>query len=206
MAGADTPGRRARRLRDRRVMEGYVAELVGIVRGVVADGRVSTEEATHLVEWTRTHPGVARRWPADMLARRLEEIFRDGRVDGRERRLLESVLGQLAGNRSGVSALATDLPVDRPPPPVLIPGRTFVFAGELAFGPRRACEREVEELGGMCDRAPTRRTDYLVLGGLAAEDWTQEGFGTEVDAVVRLREQGARVAIISETTWAAALP
>ena len=188
------------------MMDSYIAELVGIVRGVVADGKVSSEEATHLVEWTRAHPGVAERWPADMLSRRLEEIFRDGRVDARERRLLESILGQLAENTSGLPGLATDLPLDRPEPAVHFPGRTFVFGGEMAYGPRRACEREVEDLGGACERAVTRRTDFLVIGALAAEDWSQEGFGDLVDDVVTLRQRGARIAIISEARWAAALP
>lgn len=187
-------------------MDGYIAELVGIVRGVVADGRVSSEEATHLVEWTRTHPGVSERWPADMLARRLEEIFRDGRVDSRERRLLESILGQLAENTAGLPRMATDLPVDRPPPRLQFPGRIFVFAGEMAYGPRHACEREMEELGGMCERAVTRRTDYLVIGSLAAEDWSQAGFGAHVDDVVKVRERGAKVAVVSESRWASALP
>lgn len=203
---AESAGRRARRLLERRLLDGYVAELVGIVRGVVADGRVSSEEATHLVEWTRTHPHVAERWPADMLARRLEEVFRDGRVDGRERRLLESILGQLAESEGGLARLATDLPVDRPPPVVTVPGRVFVFAGEMAFGPRRACEREVEELGGSCERRVTRRTDYLVIGALAAEEWSQAGFGSQVDEVVRLRQRGGEVAVVSESWWVTALP
>jgi hypothetical protein len=187
-------------------MDGYVAELVGIIRGVVADGHVSSEEATHLVEWTRNHPELAERWPADMLARRLENIFRDGRVDARDRRLLESILGQLAENRGSLARLATDLPLDRPPPPVRFPGHTFVFAGEFSYGPRHACEREVEDLGGRCDRTVTRRTDFLVIGALAGEDWTQSGFGREVDDVVRLRHRGEEVAILSEDRWAAALP
>ncbi len=187
-------------------MDGYLAELVGIIRGVVADGHVSSEEATHLVEWTRNHPELAERWPADMLARRLEYIFRDGRVDARERRLLESILGQLAENRGSLAGLATDLPVDHPAPDIRFSGQTFVFAGELSYGPRHACEREVEELGGRCDRTVTRRTDYLVIGGLAAEDWTQAGFGREVDDVVRLRERGGKVAIVSEDHWATKLP
>lgn len=187
-------------------MDGYIAELVGIIRGVVADGRVSSEEATHLVEWTRNHPGVSERWPADMLARRLEEIFRDGRVDTREKRLLEAILGQLAENTGGLARLATDLPIDRPAPAVRFRGRTFVFAGEMAYGPRRACEREVEELGGLCERSVSRRTDYLVIGSLAAEDWSQEGFGSYVDDVVRLRERGVQVAIVAEARWASALP
>lgn len=181
--------------------------MLGLVRGVVADGRVSPQEATGLAEWTRGNPDVASRWPANVLARRLEHIFRDGRVDGRERRYLSSVLGQLAEGPAGLGAsLATDLPVDAPPPEVRFDGRVFVFAGEMAYGPHRACEREVVELGGSCERSVTRRTDYLVIGQIAADDWAQQGFREDLDEVVQYRSRGAQIAVISEEHWAAALP
>jgi NAD-dependent DNA ligase len=188
-------------------MERELAELTGIVRGIVADGSVSPDEAERLARWTRENPDVAARWPANLLARRLEAIVRDGRVDRSERVHLEAILGQLAQNPAGRGfSLATDLPVDLPEPEVTFASRVFVFAGDMAYGPLRACEREVEELGGRCEPAVSRRSDYLVLGGLAASDWAQEGFGAQVDEALRLRARGAQVAIISEEHWAAALP
>jgi NAD-dependent DNA ligase len=202
-----TPAGRARRIQEQGRIERELSELVGVLRGIVADGSVSPDEAERLARWTRENPDVAARWPASLLARRLEVIVRDGRVDRSERTHLEAILGQLAGNPGWMSfSLATDLPVDHPEPDVTFPSRVFVFAGEMAYGPRRACEREVEELGGRCEPAVSRRTDYLVLGGLAASDWGQEGFGAQVDEALRLRARGACVAIISEEHWAAALP
>lgn len=198
---------RARLLQDQRRLEQGLAELVGVIQGVIADGMVSEEEADRLARWTRENPDVAARWPANMLALRLAKIMADGRVDGGERRSLEALLGQLASTSGWISGtLATDLPVDDPPPPVVFESRTFVFAGEMLYGPRRSCEREVTELGGSCEQTVSRRTDYLVLGGLAALDWSQEGFGGQVDAAVRLRARGAAIALISEEHWAQALP
>jgi NAD-dependent DNA ligase len=184
-----------------------MAEMVGLVRGVIADGVVSRDEADRLARWTREHADVATQWPANVLARRLEQIFRDGRVDSRERRHLAAVLSQLAANPSGLGfRLATDLPLDRPEPEVEFEDRTFVFAGDMAFGPRRACEREVEDLGGRCEQSVTRRTDYLVIGGIAALDWAQKGFGGMIDEVVQYRARGVPIAIISEERWIEALP
>jgi NAD-dependent DNA ligase len=181
--------------------------MVGIARGIIADGSVTPDEAEHLARWAREHPDVAARWPANLLARRLERVFLDGRVDARERKQLKSLLGRLADSPAGLGFdLATDLPFDHPPPDVVLEGRTFVFAGEFAYGPRRACEREVEELGGECERAVTRRTDYLVIGGLSATDWSQAEFGSMIDEVVRYRARGVPIAIVSEDRWAAALP
>jgi len=202
-----SPAARARRLQEQRRIERALAEMVGVVRAIVADGTVSADEATHLAAWTRENPEIAARWPANMLAMRLESIVRDGRVDARERAHLEAVLRQLAQNPGGMAfSLATDLPVDRPEPPVAFRSRTFVFAGEMAYGPRRACEREVADLGGTCERTVSRRTNYLVLGALSALEWGQEGFGAQVDEVAQLRARGARIAIVSEEHWANALP
>lgn len=198
-----------RALQAQRRIEQGLAEMVGLVRGVAADGVVSRDEATRLSEWTRANPEPAARWPANILARRLGRIFADGRLDGAERDRLAALLAQLAENPEGIGRgfpLATDLPITRPEPDVVFEGQTFVFAGEFAYGPTRACEREVLELGGTCERTVNRRTDYVVIGALAASDWSQSAFGTLVDEVVQYRSRGVPIAIITEEHWASALP
>lgn len=183
--------------------------MVGLVRGVVADGVVSSDEATRLAEWTRANPEPAARWPANILARRLGRIFADGRLDGRERDRLATLLAKLARNPEAIGRgfpLATDLPITRPEPDVVFEGQTFVFAGELVYGPTRACEREVLELGGTCERTINRRTDYVVIGSIAASDWSQSAFGGLVDEVVQYRSRGIPIAVITEEHWASALP
>jgi hypothetical protein len=171
---------RVRALQAQRRIEQGLAEMMGLVRGVVADGVVSSDEANRLSEWTHANPETAARWPANILARRLGRIFADGRLDGRERDRLGAVLAQLAQNPEAIGRgfpLATDLPITHPAPEVVFERQTFVFAGELAYGPTRACEREVMELGGTCERTINRRTDYVVIGALSANDWRQAAFG-----------------------------
>ncbi len=182
--------------------------MVGLVRGVIADGKVSAEEAHRLSEWSRENPEVATRYPANLLSRRLERIFLDGRVDGRERKRLASLLTQLAENPSGFGGgypLATDLPVTRPEPDVVFEGQTFVFGGEMAYGPLHACEREVLDRGGIAEQSVNRRTDYVVIGSLAAGDWAQTSFGGLVDQVVRYRTRGVPIAVVTERHWVDAL-
>lgn len=183
--------------------------MFGLVRGVAADGIVSADEAARLSEWTRAHPEIAARWPASVLARRLERIFEDGRVEKREQERLTAMLSQLAENQTGLAngfPLATDLPISRPEPEVTFEDKTFTFAGEMAYGPRHLCEREVVELGGTCERGVNRRTDYVVIGALSADDWSQSDFGDLVDEVVQYRSRGVPIAVITEERWVAALP
>jgi NAD-dependent DNA ligase len=202
-------GGRARALQAQRRIEQGLAEMVGLVQGVVADGVVSSDEATRLSEWARSHPEVASRWPANLLTRRLERIFTDGRIDAVERRRLAAMLSQLVDNPEGLSRgfpLATDLPITRPEPDVVFESQTFVFAGEMAYGPTHACEREVVDLGASCERTVNRRTDYVVIGGLAANDWSQAAFGHLVDEVALYRSRGVPIAVITEEHWVEALP
>lgn len=199
---------RALQLQAQRRVEQGLAEMVGLVRGVIADGTVSPEEAQRLADWARANPEIATRYPANLLARRLERIFMDGRADRRERKRLSAVLSQLADNPTGFGGgypLATDLPLTKPAPEVVFEGQTFVFGGEQAYGPIHACEREVRERGGLCERTVNRRTDYVVIGAMAATDWAQSSFGGLIDEVVEYRQRGVPIAVISEEHWAAAL-
>ena len=183
--------------------------MVGLVRGVIADGVVSSDEAERLAEWTRAHPEVVTRWPANILSRRLERIFLDGRVDRRERKHLSALLSQLAENPAGYGGgfpLATDLPLTTPEPDVVFEGHAFLFAGEMAYGSVHACEREITELGGTCERIVNRRTNYVVIGSIGASDWCQSSFGEVLDEVVQYRARGVPIAVISEEHWTAALP
>ena len=199
---------RARELSTQRRVEQGLAEMVGLVRGVIADGRVSEGEAQRLSEWARENPEVATRYPANLLSRRLERIFMDGRVDGGERKRLAALLTQLAENPSGFGGgfpLATDLPITQPAPEVSFEGQTFVFGGEMAYGPIHACEREVMERGGVADRTVNRRTNYIVIGMLAANDWGQSAFGGLIDSVVQYRSRGVPIAVVTEEHWTNAL-
>lgn len=178
--------------------------MIGLVRGVIADGVVSSEEAERLSQWTREHPEVASRYPANVLSGRLERIFLDGRVDARERKRLAALLAQLAENPAGLGGgfrLPTDLPITRPEPDVVFEGQTFVFAGDMAYGPTHACEREVNERGGTCEQMVNRRTDYVVIGDLAAVEWHQAAFGGLIDEVVQYRSRGVPIAVVTEARW-----
>lgn len=187
-----------------------LAEMLGLIRGVLADGSISSAEATHLTCWVQAHPSVVARWPGNVLTQRLTEIFRDGRMDARERARLSDLLARIASNSTGASSPAfsteTDLPLSRPAPVVRFEGRTFVLAGEMRHGPHSACAREITELGGRCDRSVSRRTDYVVIGGSAAGDWFQTGFRDVLDDVVRYRARAVEIAVISEDHWVRALP
>lgn len=183
-----------------------MSELMGLIRGVIADGEVSEAEVVVLRDWIAANPDVSSEWPANLLARRLDRIFEDGIVTEEERRDLAALLEEFTGGGAGVGGgftRTTTLPLDDPQPEIEFRGRTFVLTGTFAYGPRRVCEEAIERLGGTCERRVTRRTDYLVIGTAGSRDWIESTHGRKILQAVEYRERGQTLAIVSEDHWAA---
>lgn len=190
-------------------VDSAVAGLLGLARGVLADGVVNEAEARALRDWVEWHPEAMARWPVSVLARRIERIFRDGVVDSEEREDLAELLRRMLEGTPGPplrTGLAKGLPLDPDPPPVTFPGRTFVFVGRFASGSAASRGRRVEALGGRVDPAVGPGTDTVVVGALTGED-AREGALAEVLALASdLRSRSGRPCIVTEEHWAAALP
>jgi len=183
-------------------------ELLGLVRGIVADGVVTDAEMVALTRWMAANPLVAGVWPGDVLADRLGRIFADGVVDAEERAELTLLLHQAAGETPGelaTMAAATRLPLDAPPPGLAYPGQVYVFTGAFVYGTRKACERAVADRGGRCGSSITRDTRVLVIGALASEAWVHSTHGRKIEKAVQYREAGVPLAIVDEEHWARSL-
>jgi hypothetical protein len=186
-----------------------ICEMLGLVKGVLADGSVSEAEARLLHEWTRAHPEAVAEFPGNRLLARLERIFADGQVSDAERLDLEDLLRQLVGGKAGIIAgtdAATTLPLNTPPPVIAFPERSFVFTGKFAFGPRSECERVVSALGGKISGTVSKRVHFLVIGTFGSRDWIHTSYGRKIQKAVEIRENGHQIGIVSEDHWAAAVP
>lgn len=188
-------------LNERRRIDRGLSELLGMVRGILADGVVLEVEAEALARWILSNAEIANHWPADVLVKHLNRIFEDGRMDEDERQSLTDLLTNLSGRAlEEFASSSTELPLTRPTPEVIFDQNAFVFTGKFLFGPRRACHRETEIRGGVCEDAITARTRYVVVGSLASRDWIQSGWGRKIERAMELSKFG-EIYIVAEETW-----
>ena len=184
-----------------------VAEMLSRVRRVLADGIVTEEEARSLAAFVRARPSVAAAWPGDVLFRRLQQIFDDGRVDEDEREQLERLLARIleaAGDEGPGSGPA--VPYDDPLPMVRFRDRTFVFVGPLASGSLGRIHRQVVLLGGRYATTVSPETDYVVVGGVPEVAREGSQAAAELSRAVELRDGGLPLAILPEEEFSRALP
>ncbi|MFT6518969.1 MAG: NAD-dependent DNA ligase [Candidatus Azotimanducaceae bacterium] len=180
-----------------------IDELIGICRGIIADGVVDEREVIFLGQWIENHRYIAELWPVNVLYARITEMLLDGVLTTTEQRELLITLKELTGERSTFQEpnRSTLLPIDKPAPEIVYAGKSFCLTGRFVFASVIECEETIAEMGGAIDEAPNRDTDYLVIGELCNPDWVHTTFGRSIEKAVELRAQGCRIKILSEEHW-----
>jgi NAD-dependent DNA ligase len=192
----------------KRVIDRGMDELIGLCKGVLADGEIAYGEVTFLAQWLEAHTDITRVWPANVIHARITEMITDGALTPEGERELMGLLIDITGgtplNRY-VASMSTGLPLTHPAPEVIFENQHFCLTGEFLCGPRKACESEIEQRGGTVHRNVTLAVDYLVIGAVSSRDWIHSTYGRKIEAAVKLRDEGRPINIISEEHWAKAL-
>nr|WP_067285781.1 BRCT domain-containing protein [Marinobacterium profundum] len=201
------------RLRKTALQQRNVDELIGICRGISIDGMVSQAELEPFYIWLHSRPTLIDVWPGNVLYARLKDAFEDDFIDKHEAQdildLLLSVVGgepdiQTSTDTSTGEIVAVhksaSLPITEPEN-IQTEGCYFVLTGRFAAGPRKEWEKLIIEGGGICQKSPTTRTDYVVIGTVGSRDWAHSTWGRKIEAAVELQKGGHKVEIISEEYW-----
>ncbi len=195
VSGAFNHSRRAERSID---------ELIGLCKGIVADGHVSESEAKYLLNWLETNRDAIDLWPANVIYPRLIEIFEDGIMDDDEERDLLKMLMDLGARPKMISAAASAsnfLPLCDPAPDIEHAGKVFVLTGTFCSGKRSEVSEKIESRGGIVGKRITHDTNYLVIGEIGSRDWIHSTHGRKIEQAVKLRDEGQKLNIISEEHW-----
>jgi hypothetical protein len=185
-----------------------LAEMLGLAKGMLADGTINAEEARYLHDWGANHPDALMQWPLSLIFSRLRQFFADGRIDEDERLELQEILASLVGGTASLMLgyeAGTTLPLDNPPPRIYWDQEVFVFTGRFAYGPRRICEMEAITRGAAVADDVTPSTTFLVIGSFGSRDWAQSNYGRKIQRAVKLRDEGFPLRIVGEDHWATAV-
>jgi len=187
----------------RRIQDRLIDELIGISRGVIADGQVDEAEAIFIGQWIENHREIADRWPVNILYARIKEMLKDGILEADEQKELLETLKEITGG--GLSYVepnkSTTLPLTHPEPEIMFEGGKFALTGKFVFGSNTECEDVITDLGGTIDPVPSANTNYLVIGELGSPDWVHSTFGRSIEKAVELRDSGHAICIVSEEHW-----
>lgn len=207
--GLDAHGQPCNRaLNAKRIKDRGVDELLGLCKGMIADGEVNEAETRFLLDWLKANQCVAQDWPGNVIYARAYEFLRDGKLDVNEKAELLELLTKYTGSTSEACAAvqtSSALPFDTPQPPIEFDAHIFVLTGKFAYGSRHECSEAILDLGGWVRPAVLKDTHYVVVGTLASRDWAHAHYGRKIETALEWRQRGADVQIVSEDHWAQAL-
>ncbi|MGB3425631.1 MAG: BRCT domain-containing protein [Castellaniella sp.] len=196
------------RYRGQAVQGRQIDELIGLVKGVLADGVVCQQEVEFLLRWLEANRNATSEWPASVLYPRLVAAMADGHLDEEEEAEIMALLLQTVGGTSvpdqdngDAASNSTSLPLSAPPPIIQVPDHTFCFTGKFASGTRAWCESVVLERGGAAQSNITKKLNFLVIGEIGSRDWLHSTHGLKIKKAVGYRDSGVPLHIISEQYW-----
>lgn len=186
------------------IQDRQIDTLIGLSKGLVADGKVDQTEAEFLFSWLIQNRQACDNPIIINLLEKVSAMLEDGVLDAEESQELLSILRCISGEESEIGELSktTTLPITDPLPPITFQGMTFLFTGTCAFGTRKQCHDATESLGGNIAKTVTKSLDYLVLGTYVTDSWIHENFGRKIEKAVEYRDNGVPIVIITEEHWA----
>lgn len=180
-----------------------VDTLIGLSKGLVADGRVDQAEAETLLTWLIQSRQCSENPIIIDLLDKVGAYLEDGVLDEDESRDLLATLRSVSGEESEIGELAkpTNLPIDEPLPDVVFENKKFLFTGTFAYGTRKQCKEALESLRGVCAPGVSKSLNYLVLGSYVTDSWIHENFGRKIEKAMAYRDQGVPIVIVPEYHW-----
>ncbi|MCG2662677.1 hypothetical protein, partial [Brevundimonas sp.] len=137
-------------LGDDRITSRQIDELIGLARGLAADGDLNHSEVEFLQKWLAANLAISQQPLIRTLYHRINAVLADGVVDEEEKSTLLDTLNSLS-NRDfelGEVMKPASLPLCDPAPLLRFERQTYCFTGTFIFGQRKDCERAVAARGG----------------------------------------------------------
>lgn len=185
-------------------IDDFTQELIGFIKGITADNVVNEKEIYALKSKLEATPELLKSWPGEDIYKRIIEILDDDIVTADESESFCEMLKGIAGQRlleTGLAhGLSTDFVVDSVDSLDFVDSE-FCFTGTFICGPRVSLQLIAKDKGATVKNRVTKKTSFLVLGGIASKDWKFASYGRKIQSVLENKKNGSVTKIINEETW-----
>src|SRR5689334_10462428 len=149
----------------------------------------------------------SRRFPVDVIHDEIHAVLAAGGVAEEKKSYLIKILKDLLAAperellaRAWVSDIDYDAAAE-----IDFPNRRFCLTGDFIHGPRRCCDAEIRERGGLISASVSQRVDFLVVGSLGSVEWKRGNFGAKIERAMYYKGQKLPMKILREAAWRTAL-
>jgi DNA polymerase III epsilon subunit family exonuclease len=180
------------------------AEKLGFIKGVLqgglADGKLSNYEILSLREWVRLNSNDLCLPIIRELKDKIDVILLDGILEESERKELIALINrhihiELNGqNKTNINHEFEN---------IIIENKRFCLTGNLSnFSDKNSFIKFIESYGGIYSDSVSKKTDFLILGELGDERYSNNGIGTKETKAREINSKNAsQISIMSEVVF-----
>lgn len=160
-------------------------ELIGVIKGIIADNIVELNEISGLMKWIESLP-IEDQTSLKVVHSTLAQILEDGHVDENEIKQLEELF-----NRILDPVVKNDIIVD-------FNETSFALSGNFNYGSKEDVQDVIRDNGGVIRDSVSKKCDYVVVGGKGSKDYAFGSYGTKIRKAIILQQQGHHIQVIHE--------
>lgn len=161
--------------------------LVDLARDIIADGRISLDEAI-VLRWNIQHnENLLNDKMANGLLGILSSVLEDGAITADEEAALLKELSHMVDPIDGVESIVDDMH-----------GKKFCVSGDFDFGSKESVAAALVAQGGIESKSVTKTCDYVIVGANGSSAYAYGSYGTKVKKAMEWQGKGAPIKIVSE--------
>lgn len=162
-----------------------------LVQAVTADNQLTDGEVAFLHSWVRDNAHLKGNYPYDRILSTVNAALEDGVLEQRE---LDDLLDVLKSTLDPVGNCCADVASDA----LQLSGKGVCLTGDFERCSKKQIEAELACLGAVVQPRVTRKTDYLIVGGIGSAAWSSGNYGNKVKRALELQGQGFPIQIFRE--------
>ena len=151
--------------------------LNGIIDGITADNAINDDEVRSLQLWLYNHQSLEGNYPYDRIFETVNSILEDGIITDDEKKELTNVFKEFFHPLENAKKILVEFS-----------NKNFVLSGNFNYGSKADVEKYIINKGGIIQKGVTKKTDYVVVGGLGSDNYSQGSYGTKVKKALELNK------------------
>lgn len=162
-------------------------ELRGILKGIIIDNKIETEEGLNLIKWLYNNIHLNDYYPYNHILSLFETILEDNIITEEESKSLIEIINSIL---APVTSLKEEI--------TSVTNKHVCLSGNFSHGRKSDVEKIIKQSGGIIDSDVKRITDILIIGDYESQAYAHGNYGTKVRKAMDYCSRGCNITIIKE--------
>ncbi|HIT92497.1 MAG TPA: hypothetical protein IAD11_06190 [Candidatus Stercorousia faecigallinarum] len=165
-------------------------ELRGILKGIIVDNKISTEEGENLMKWLYNNIHLSEYYPYNHISSLFATVLEDGIITEKESNSLIEIINSIL---SPVDSLKEQISC--------VQNKHVCLSGNFSHGQKGDVEKLITDKGGIIDSGLKKSTDILIIGDYESQAYAHGNYGTKVRKAMEYNSKGCNICILKEADF-----